>query len=163
MFVSLQKQNKHMKLLNKIILASVAVTLMSCESKQDVANDIEKLRMDRTSLQNEVYLLREDVEIQEAEVRNLEKKLNELHIYESGKTPKYILKLKLKQSRVSLDITKHIKDGMNAIEFELPVDKSFYESVGTGTEIVDNFRTGSFVLYGSFGSWKMTVVDKEIR
>lgn len=152
-----------MKLLNRIILASVVVTLMSCESKQDVANDIEKLKMERNSLQNEVYLLREDVETQEAEVKKLDKKLNEMHIYESGKTPKYILKLKLKQSRLSFDVTKHIKDGMNAIQFELPVDKDFYNSVNVGTEIVDNFRTGSFILYGSFGNWKMKVIDKEIR
>ena len=31
------------------------------------------------------------------------------------------------------------------------------------TEIIDDFRTGSFIMHGSFGSWKMKVVGKEIR
>lgn len=52
---------------------------------------------------------------------------------------------------------------MNAIDFEIPVDKDFYNSVSIGTDIVDEFRTGSFVLKGSFGSWEMSVKGKEIR
>jgi PBP1b-binding outer membrane lipoprotein LpoB len=80
-----------------------------------------------------------------------------------AKGPKYILKIKLKQSHFSLSIKKHIKDAVNAIEFELPVDKEFYDSVSEGTELVDKFRFGSLVLSGSFGDWEMTVKDKEIR
>jgi hypothetical protein len=55
-----------------------------------------------------------------------------------------------------------MKDAMNAIEFELPVDKEFYDNLTIGSEIVDNFRVGSLVMYGSFGSWKMSVVNKQI-
>jgi hypothetical protein len=80
-----------------------------------------------------------------------------------AKSPKYILKIRLKQSHFSLSIKKHIKDAINAVEFELPVDKDFYDSVSVGTELVDKFRFGSFVLYGSFGDWKMTVKEKEVR
>lgn len=85
---------------------------------------------------------------------------------QQGKIPtktKYILKLRLKQSHFSLSIKKHIKDAVNAIEFEIPVDKEYFDSVEKGSEIVDNFRFGSFVLYGSFGDWEMTVKDKIIR
>ncbi len=77
--------------------------------------------------------------------------------------PKYILKLHLKQTHFSLSISKHIKDAMNAMDFEMPVDKEFYESVSIGTDIVNNFRVGSCILYGSFGDWKMTVKGKEMR
>jgi hypothetical protein len=70
---------------------------------------------------------------------------------------KYILKLRLKQSHLSLSIKKHIKDAMNAVDFEIPVDKEFYDSVEEGQEIIDNFRFGSMVLYGSFGDWEMKV------
>ena len=85
---------------------------------------------------------------------------------QQGKVPiktKYILKLRLKQSHFSLSIKKHIKDAVNAIEFEIPVDKEYFDSVEKGSEIVDNFRFGSFVLYGSFGDWEMTVKDKIVR
>ncbi len=77
--------------------------------------------------------------------------------------PKYILKIRLKQSHFSLSIKKHIKDAVNAVEFELPVDKEFFDSVSEGTELIDKFRFGSFVLYGSFGDWEMTVKEKEVR
>lgn len=87
-------------------------------------------------------------------------KLNALH---SEKKVRYILKIRLKQANFTLSIKKHIKNAVNAIDFELPVDKDFYDSVSKGTEIVDKFRFGSFVLYGSFGDWEMTVKDKEIR
>lgn len=76
---------------------------------------------------------------------------------------KYILKIRLKQAHFSLSIKKHIKDAVNAIDFEIPVDKEFYNSVSKGTEIIDDFRFGSLVLSGSFGDWEMTVKDKEIR
>jgi hypothetical protein len=81
----------------------------------------------------------------------------------SAKTPKYILKLRLKQAHFSLSIKKHIKDAVNAIDFEIPVDKEFYDSVSVGTEIIDEFRFGSLVLGGSFGDWEMTVKGKEVR
>lgn len=81
----------------------------------------------------------------------------------STKPLKYILKIRLKQAHFSLSIKKHIKDAVNAIDFEIPVDKEFYDSVSKGTEIIDDFRFGSMILSGSFGDWEMTVKDKEIR
>jgi hypothetical protein len=105
-----------------------------------------------------------------AEVKQLKKEnallveqLNALKAGSSGKAPKYILKLRLKQAHFSLSIKKHIKDAVNAIDFEMPVDKEFYDSVSEGTEIIDKFRFGSFVLGGSFGDWEMTVKGKEVR
>jgi hypothetical protein len=86
-----------------------------------------------------------------------------MKIYTTGRTPQYILKFKLKQSHITLDLAEHAKDAMNAIEFEMPVDKNFYDQINVGTEIINNFRTGSFIINGSFGKWKMTVVNKEIR
>lgn len=105
-----------------------------------------------------------------AEVKQLKKEnallveqLNALKAGNSAKPPKYILKLRLKQAHFSLSIKKHIKDAVNAIDFEIPVDKEFYDSVSEGTEIIDKFRFGSFVLGGSFGDWEMTVKGKEVR
>lgn len=145
------------------LCAMLAVVLSSCESQQDVQNDIERLKNERATIQQEVQNLSSSKFNRQKEVALLDEKLKELEIYNSGRTPHYILKIRLKQSRVSLDIGKHIKDGMNAIEFELPVDKDFYNSVKVGTKITDEFRTGSFILNGSFSSWDMTVKGKVVR
>ena len=81
----------------------------------------------------------------------------------STKPIKYILKIRLKQANFTLNIKKHIQNAVNSIDFEIPVDKEFYDSVSKGTEIIDDFRFGSLILSGSFGDWEMTVKDKEIR
>lgn len=145
------------------LYAMLVVVLSSCESQQDVQSDIVRLKNERTTIQQEVQNLSNLKSNKQKEIALLDKKLKELRIYNSGRTPQYILKFRLKQSRVSLDIGEHIKDAMNAIEFELPVDKDFYNSVSVGTNITDEFRIGSFILNGSFSSWDMTVKDKVVR
>ncbi|MEI7510345.1 MAG: hypothetical protein WCJ62_12885 [Flavobacterium sp.] len=145
------------------LYAMLAVVLSSCESKQDIQSDIDILKNQRASLQTEVQNLSSSKSSKQNEIASLNEKLKELNIYNSGKKPKYILKIHLKQSHFSLSISKHVKDAMNAIDFELPVDKDFYNSVSVGTKIVDNFRTGSFILYGSIGDWDMSIKGKEVR
>lgn len=107
----------------------------------------------------------ENSEVKQLKKENalLVEQLSALKVGGSSKAPKYILKLRLKQAHFSLSIKKHIKDAVNAIDFEMPVDKEFYDSVSNGTEIIDKFRFGSFVLGGSFGDWEMTVKGKEVR
>lgn len=144
-------------------LVYVLLLMTSCENEKSVQSDLTKLKIERETVKNELQSLFVTVEQKNSEIASLKEKLKELKIYEAGKTPKYILKLHLKQSHISLSITKHIKDAANAIDFELPVDKDFYNSVDVGTSIVDDFRTGSLLLSGSFGDWEMTVKEKEIR
>jgi hypothetical protein len=119
-----------------IIILSIFLT--SCGGN----NDLEQLKKENAALSAQVQALKSG---------------------NTAKPLKYILKIRLKQAHFSLSIRKHIKDAVNAIDFEIPVDKEFYDSVSKGTEIIDDFRFGSLVLSGSFGDWEMTVKDKEIR
>jgi len=75
----------------------------------------------------------------------------------------YQLKLELKQSRVSLDIGKHIKDSMNATEFWIAVDKRLYDKARVGDSLLDSFRGGSFLVNGTTSSWKLTVREKKTK
>lgn len=141
----------------------ICFVVTSCESKESVQSDLDKLRNERRECYLDINLLNSDIEWKKKELASINSQLDERKIYLDGKTPKYILKLKLKQSHFSVNPMKHAKDAMNAITFELPVDRDFYNSVSKGTEIVDEFRAGSFIMNGSFGDWKMTVQEKEIR
>ena len=76
--------------------------------------------------------------------------------------PRYMVKLQLKQSHISLSIMKHAKDALNKIEFSIPVDKQFYNSVKVNDLLIDNWRGGSFFISGSMGKWKIKVMDKRI-
>ena len=170
-----------MKIITKfsIIFLFFAVLLTmftSCERKQ-IKNEIEVLNSELTSLQKQVEqkekelkLIHQETKISvekrnshQKEVEQLEKTLKNMRILTSGRNPQYILKIELKQSRISLDISKHIKDKMNKIEFEIPVDKEFYESISVGTKITKQFRIGSFILNGTWSDWQMTVKEKTIR
>ena len=79
-----------------------------------------------------------------------------------GGDPFYVLRLELKQQHTILNLDKMIKDELNKFEFDIPVDKRYYDSLEIGDEIVDEFRMGSVIIDGSFGSWKCTVVGKGI-
>lgn len=155
------------KLNQKIVTICLVFTTIalftSCESTSDVQNDIDRLKLERVEIKKEINELSSSKSSVEKEISSLSEKLKELHILHSGKTPHHILKIKLKQSRISLDIEEHIKDAMNAIEFEIPVDKDFYNRVHIGTNITDKFRVGSFILKGSFSNWNMTVIEKHIN
>lgn len=120
-----------------ILLAS-SLFLVSCGNNAEV----ERLKNENAILATQIQSLKSGV---------------------TGQEPKYILKIRLKQSHFSLSIKKHIKDAVNAIDFELPVDKEFYNSVSEGTKLVDKFRFGSLILSGSFGDWEMKVKGKEVR
>lgn len=72
----------------------------------------------------------------------------------------YIVEFEIKQSHFSLDISEHLKDNMNKLTFEVPVDKDYYNKVYVGQEITNSFRVGSFVMKGSIGKWKIIVRNK---
>ena len=153
-----------MKTILCLITIFMSVMIFACkETPCDVIEDINNLNDRRAIAQGLVDNLNILKESKEAEIAVLDEKLKLLDIYASGRKPQYILKIHLKQSHFTLDIGKHIKDAANAIDFEIPVDKDFYNQVKEGTSIVDNFRMGSFILEGSFGNWDMTVSGKEIR
>ena len=75
----------------------------------------------------------------------------------------YIVEFEIKQSHFSLDISEHLKDSINKLTFEIPVDKDYYNKVYVGQEINDSFRMGSFIMKGSIGKWKITVKNKYIK
>lgn len=72
-----------------------------------------------------------------------------------------MVKIKLHQSRFSLDLFQHAKDAMNAVELELPIGCDLYNQLEVGDNILkEEFRTGSFIISGSIGKWNLTVIEK---
>jgi outer membrane murein-binding lipoprotein Lpp len=138
----------------KIILMLITVMMISvfmltgCYSQNEV-------------LEAEIETLENEIEVLEVEKTKLESEIVEVKT-EKG-LESYILTINIKQSHFTLDIGQHIKDEMNDISIEIPVDKEFYDAVEVGDIINDEFRWGSLILKGSIGSWDVTVENKEIR
>lgn len=145
--------------MKKII--SILLIAISCSSFAGCASEEEKLNANIDKLKSEVTQL-------EGIVSELEKTRdavnNEItYIKVENGTAKYVLTLNIKQVHYSLDLTEHLKDSLNDISIQIPVDKEYYDSVDIGSVIDDSFRVGSAIFKGSFGGWKITVEDKEIQ
>lgn len=138
------------KILSVVLTVVLLFSLTGCGEQAQVdllKQEISELQEKKTDLQNEVS---------ELENITVEKK-------EENGTAKYVLTLEIKQSHFTLDISEHLKDSMNAIEIQIPVDKEYYDSVEVGQNIADEFRMGSLVFKGTFGDFKVSVTKKEIQ
>ena len=137
---------KKLLLISTVIV--IAMGTMGCGANEETLSnrskelqaEIQELEIQKETLENQIVDIKEDKGI-----------------------AKYVVTFEIKQSHFSLDITKHIKDAMNAIEIEIPVDKEYYDNVDVGDTINNDFRVGSMVMKGSFGSWDVTVKGKDIR
>ncbi len=137
-------------ILNILLMVFMVVFLGGCGEEKQV-----------DSLEKEISELQEQKSILENEISELSNEIIEKK-EESG-VAKYVVTLEIKQSHFSLDISEHLKDSMNAIEIQIPVDKEYYDSIEVGQNIADEFRMGSFVFKGTFGNFKVTVTGKEIQ
>jgi len=139
----------------------------SAEIKKLDANKIqlEKSLSSLTLKVNNLYIRNNEINAQITESEHTLKFLRE-----EQKDPQYlerivyILKLRIKQEhRFSLSLSKHIKDEINAVEFEIPVDKHFYEEHEIDSVLSDKFRWGSAILHSSLSSIVVRVVEKRIQ
>lgn len=138
------------RIVSVILAVAFLFSLTGCGEQSQIDSlkqQIAELQVQKSELESEISVLGNTV---------TEKK------EESG-TAKYVLTLKVKQTHFSLKISEHLKDSMNAIEIQIPVDKEYYDSVEVGQNIADEFRMGSFVFRGTFGNFKVSVIKKEIQ
>ena len=131
-----------------VLIAMIAITLSGYSKTETVTNE------DTAKLESEIAQL-------EAERDRLNKEILDAKI--DNNLAKYVIAFNIKQTHFTLDIGEHLKDAMNDISIEIPVDKEYYDSVEVGDTIDDSFRVGSFIWKGSFGNWKVTVESKDIR
>lgn len=131
-----------------VLIAMIAITLSGCSKTETVTNeDVAKLESEIVQLEAERDRLNEEI----------------LNTKIDNGLAKYVITFNIKQTHFTLDIGEHLKDAMNDISIEIPVDKEYYDSVEVGDTIDDSFRVGSFIWKGSFGNWKVTVESKNIR
>ncbi len=154
--------------MKNLLYIVLAISLVSCgpttEDEIRLEKSVNELTLKEKNLKSTISdmdrMHHKHLDAQQREYDMLVSNTENLAAYNKGKKIHYILEFKLKQSRFSLSLSKHAKDAMNAIEFEMPVDKVFYDSHKVGDEVVDDFRMGSMIMNSSFSSWNMTVIGK---
>lgn len=142
------EKGKCMKKHVVVLIAMIAIILSGCSKTETVSNEeITKLESEIAQLEAERDRLNEEI----------------LNTKIDNGLAKYVITFNIKQTHFTLDIGEHLKDAMNDISIEIPVDKEYYDHVEVGDVIDDSFRMGSFIWKGSFGNWKVTVESKDIR
>lgn len=146
-----------------LMFIALAITLTACYTDEDKAKlqaECKALTQQKVNLQSTISRMNDNISILNTQIHDLRLQKNSL---ETGREIKYIVKFRIKQSTFTLDIGEHIKNGMNAIELELPVSKSFYDRVSVGTEISKSFKMGSLLFNGDFSNLHMTVTGKRME
>jgi len=139
--------------MKKILLFLIPFLFISCMPKDEALE--EKIQ----GLEAQIVSLKEEKSKISNEINELNKK--EIQIAEDKGLVYYIVTFEARQTHFSLDISEHLKDAANAYTFQVPVDKTFYDSVSIGQEYTREFRAGSMLLKGTLGSNKITIVGKE--
>lgn len=76
----------------------------------------------------------------------------------------YVVRIKIHQTTYTIDPFEYIKNKMNDIEFEIPVDKEYYNACKVGHKINDpKLKMGSLVMDGDFSKLKVTISGKYIK
>lgn len=139
---------KKFKLISVLLIISLMFCLSGCSENPEV-------------LEEKIIDLKAQINELEIEKQNLETNVEEIKVQKG--IARYIVTLEIKQEHYTLDFEQHMKDEMNATTIQIPVDKEYYDEVSVGAVIDNSFRTGSMIMKGSFGNWKVTVKDKEIQ
>lgn len=124
------------------------------EDDKKYIETIKQLKQEQSNVENQIS----DKKI---ELNNINKKIQYQEKVLTGNA-KYIMKINISQSHLTLDITEHLKDSMNDIDIYIEVSKEFYDKYNVGDTIAYDFRVGSMILKGSFGNWEVKVSDKQI-
>lgn len=143
------------KIISILLVVIMALSLCACGSEPDEALQAEIVRLEQKKSE-----IKEQIGVLEDELNVLQKTVTDTKI-ETGMV-KYVITLNIRQTHFTLDIGQHLKDSMNDISIQIPVDKEYFDSVQVGDVIDDSFRMGSFIFKGSWGNWKITVEDKDI-
>ena len=137
------------KILTALLVGGMMTTMLTgCGDNREYLNEeIDGLKVEISELENQRDLLKSEI----------------VDIKVENGTAKYIVTFNIKQNHFTLDLSEHMKDEMNDISIQIPVDKDYYDSVNIGDTIADDFRMGSLIMKGSFGNWDITVENKEIQ
>ena len=73
----------------------------------------------------------------------------------------YIISVRVHQTTYTLSISEHIKNKINDVIFEIPVDKAYYDKCYVGQKVTDpGFKWGSLLRDGDFSKLKITINGK---
>lgn len=145
-----------------IINVMFGITLGIKNSKYKILSEDDKKYIETIKqLKQEQQDLNTQILNKNSELTNINNKISQQNKILNG-TAKYIMKINISQTHLTLSVSEHLKDAMNDIDIYIEVSEEYYNKYNVGDTIADDFRVGSMIFKGSFGNWKVKVADKQI-
>lgn len=154
--------------MKKVLLLMTALCIVGCDSTKHMETYRDSLSMEIEKNESQLAKLKgSESAIQDRLMLAIQKEHHSdslVMMANAIKTDKvrYVFKLHVQAEHSNFNLEDDAKDVLNAYDFEIPVDKSFFESCHEGDKLVQNNRQGSLLLHGSFGNDVITVKEKRI-
>lgn len=130
-------------------------------SNQESRERNDKLINERNLLEN---VINKNININnqlENQHKTLVDKINKDNFALNASKNIYIVKIKIHQTTYTLSVTEHIKNKFNDVEFEIPVDKDYYDKCSIGQSVTDTgLKIGSLLRDGDFSKLKVKITGK---
>jgi hypothetical protein len=142
----------------KKLLLIFLIVFFSCRSEEEILSDIQK-EIKETTITLENYR-KELSEVSQALLIYQQ----DIESFKALETENICLvTLEIYQSTFTLNIGEHIKNKVNKIKIQLPVDPIFYNDIKIGDDVFDKMKWGSFLFDGDISSLHAKVIEKNIR
>ena len=140
---------------------SFRVIINNIQNNQESRERNDKLIAERKSLENNIST--QNIVLNKLQARNdyLAKQVNANDFALKCKKTIYIVKIRIHQTTYTVSVSEYIKNKINDIEFEIPVDKSYYDNCKIGQKVSDpGLKIGSLIMDGDFSKLNVKIVDK---
>ena len=162
--IRLQKNIDSLKNAQRIVIAfndSLFLLNKNIMENMESRERNDKLMKERKQLEVEVNGNRNINEQLKCQHKALVEQINKDKFALASSRTIYIVKIKIHQTTYTLDLEEHIKNKINDIEFEIPVDKAYYDNCSIGQKVSDpGLKLGSLLVNGDFSKLKVKIIGK---
>jgi len=162
--IGLQKELDSLKDARRIVIAfndslflinkNIMENMESAERNNRLMNERKQIEYEINANKNINYRLKQQYDVLNKQINN------DKFALVVSKTI-YIVKIKIHQTTYTIDIGEHMKNKINDVEFEIPVDKSYYDRCSIGQTVSDpGLKMGSLLFDGDFSKLKITIIGK---
>lgn len=132
--------------------------IMSNQESQERNDNLEK---ERKKIEFEINSNRNINEQLKRQHNALNEQIKANKLALAVSTTVYIVRIKIHQTTYSLSVSEHIKNKMNDVEFEIPVDKEYYDNCYIDQTVTDpGLKIGSLLRDGDFSKLKVKITGK---
>lgn len=162
--ISLQKNIDSLKNTQRIVVAfndSLFLVNKNIMENMESRERNDRLIKERKQIEVEINGNRNINEQLKRQHKALVEQINNDNFALAASKTIYIVKIKIHQTTYTLDIEEHIKNKINDVEFEIPVDKAYYDRCSIGQKVSDTgLKIGSLIFNGDFSKLKIKIVGK---